>query len=80
MTRPRQDPIIEKSQGQTDQRIAKLSFKAFEDEFGFKPDDKIEQAYYADHRQRFADAGPHADRHRAKRVKLDKQKKRLRSQ
>lgn len=45
-------PIIEKSQGQTDQRIVKLSFKAFEEEFEFKPDDKIEQRYYATHRRR----------------------------
>lgn len=60
------------SQGQTDQRIVKLSFKAFEEEFGFKPDDKIEQAYFADTGVRLVNP-----EHRAKRVKLDKQKKRL---
>ena len=67
-------PIIEKSKGQTDQRVLGLSFKAFEEEFGFKPDDKIDQAYFADTGVRLEDPG-----HRAKREKLDKQKKRLRS-
>lgn len=40
------------SKGQTDQRIVKLTFKAFEEEFGFKPDDKIEQRHFATHRER----------------------------
>ena len=30
-------PIIKKSSRQTDRRIDGLSFKAFEEEFGFKP-------------------------------------------
>ena len=46
------EPIIEKSQGQTDLRIVKLSFKKFEEEFGFKPDDKVEQRYFATHGRR----------------------------
>ena len=74
------EPIRDKSNAQTDRRIGGLSFDKFEEEFGFRPEDKIEQLYYADTGHRFANAGPHADRHRAKRVKLDKQKKRLRSQ
>lgn len=37
-----------KSQGQTDKRILGLSFKDFKEEFGFKPDDKIEQRHFAD--------------------------------
>jgi len=68
-------PIIVKSKGQTDRRILGLSYKDFEEEFGFKPDDKIEQAYFADTGERLVNP-----EHRAKRVKLDKQKKRLRSE
>lgn len=30
-----------------DKRISKLSFAAFEEEFGFKPDDKREQNWFA---------------------------------
>jgi len=60
-------PIIEKSQGQTDQRILKLSFKKFEEEFGFKPDDKIEQQFFATHRQRLTNP-----RQRARAEKTDK--------
>ena len=35
-----------------DKRIAKLSFKAFEKEFGFKPESKREQRWFALKRQR----------------------------
>jgi hypothetical protein len=42
----------EKTKGQTDRRILGLSFKDFEEEFGFKPADKIEQRYFATHRER----------------------------
>lgn len=52
MARPKQDPIIEKSNAQTDQCIVGLSFKAFEEEFGFKPEDKIEQRHFANHGER----------------------------
>ena len=48
-------PIIEKSKGQTDRRIDGLSFKAFEEEFGFKPDDKIEQRHFANNGERLTD-------------------------
>ena len=48
-------PIIEKSSRQTDRRIDGLSFKAFEEEFGFKPDDKIEQRHFANNRERLTD-------------------------
>jgi len=43
-------PIIEKQKGQTDKRILRMSYKEFEDEFGFRPKDKIEQQYFAIHR------------------------------
>ena len=39
--------IVKKVGGQTDQRILGLSDKAFEEEFGFKPEDKIEQRHFA---------------------------------
>ena len=45
----------QKTKGQTDQRILKLSFKKFADEFGFKPDDKIEQRHFATHGERLTD-------------------------
>jgi len=45
-------PKGEKSQGQTDQRILGLSYTKFEKEFGFKPDDKVEQRYFATHGRR----------------------------
>lgn len=64
------EPIIKKSQGQTDQRILKLSFKKFEEEFGFKPDDKIEQRYFANHGERLEDPA-----YRARLEKHDKVKK-----
>jgi len=44
-----------KTQGQTDGRILGLSYKDFEDEFGFRPDDKIEQLYFATRRERLTD-------------------------
>ncbi len=49
MTKP---PRIEKTQGQTDKRIEKLSSRAFEKEFGFKPNDKAEQRYFATYGER----------------------------
>ena len=48
-------PIIKKSSRQTDRRIDGLSFKAFEEEFGFKPDDKIEQRHFANNGERLTD-------------------------
>jgi len=48
-------PIIEKSKRQTDRRVDGLSFKAFEEEFGFKPDDKIEQRHFANNGERLED-------------------------
>ena len=53
-------PIIKKSSRQTDRRIDGLSFKAFEDEFGFKPDDKIEQRHFANNGERLTDPGERA--------------------
>ena len=44
-----------KQSGTTDQRILSLSFGKFQDEFGFKPDDKIEQRYFATHGIRLTD-------------------------
>ena len=48
-------PIIKKSSRQTDRRIDGLSFKAFEEEFGFRPDDKIEQRHFANNGERLTD-------------------------
>ena len=48
-------PIIKKSSRQTDRRIDGLSFNAFEEEFGFKPDDKIEQRHFANNGERLTD-------------------------
>jgi len=48
-------PRVEKSKGQTDQRVLGLSYKAFEQEFGFKPDDKIEQRHFANTGERLTD-------------------------
>jgi len=45
----------QKTKGQTDQRILKLSFKKFKEEFGFRPDDKIEQRYFANTGERLTD-------------------------
>jgi len=44
-----------KQGGTTDQRILSLSSGKFQDEFGFKPDDKIEQRYFATHGIRLTD-------------------------
>ena len=60
----------EKSQGQTDRRILGLSFKDFKDEFGFKPDDKIEPRHFATNRERLTDP---LDRERA--VRMDRHRK-----
>ena len=49
-------PIIEKSKGQTDKRIESLSVSDFEREFGFRPDDEIEQRYFATFGERLTDA------------------------
>lgn len=46
---------MDKAGGQTDQRILKLSFKKFEEEFAFKPDDKIEQRHFANTGERLTD-------------------------
>jgi hypothetical protein len=46
---------MQKAQGQTDKRILALSYKDFEDEFGFKPKDKIEQRHFANMRERLTD-------------------------
>jgi len=48
---------MKKTQGQTDKRILGLSFKDFEEEFGFKPKDKIEQRHFANTRERLTDPG-----------------------
>jgi len=50
----------EKSKGQTDSRIDRLSFKAFEEEFGFKPADKIEQRHFANFGERLEDPAERA--------------------
>ena len=70
MARPRQDPIIDKSNAQTDQRIVGLTFEAFEEEFGFRPEDKIEQRHFANHRERLTSPA-----HRDRLEKYDKVKK-----
>ena len=59
-----------KSQGQTDKRILGLSFKDFKEEFGFKPDDKIEQRHFATNGERLTDP---LDRERA--VRMDRHRK-----
>lgn len=48
-------PEVKKSQGQTDKRILGLSFKDFEEEFGWKPKDKIEQRFFATHGERLSE-------------------------
>ena len=48
-------PRGEKKQGQTDQRILGLSYSKFEQEFGFRPDDKIEQRHFANTGERLTD-------------------------
>ena len=55
MKPPKDPPIIKKTKGQTDRRIDSLSFKDFEAEFGFKPDDKIEQRHFANNGKRLTD-------------------------
>ena len=44
-----------KTTGQTDQRILGLSAEAFQKEFGFKPQDKIEQRHFANTGERLTD-------------------------
>ena len=46
---------VEKRSGQTDQEILKLSYVAFEERFGFKPEDKIEQRHFANTEERLTD-------------------------
>lgn len=48
-------PIIKKSKGQTDQEIVGMSPGQFKKKFGWKPDDKIEQRYFATHGERLTD-------------------------
>ena len=55
MKPPKDPPIIEKTKGQTDRRIDGLSFKDFKKEFGFAPDDKIEQRHFANNGERLTD-------------------------
>jgi len=46
---------MEKSQGQTNKAILRMSYKEFETEFGFKPEDKIEQRHFANTGERLTD-------------------------
>ena len=49
------EPRVEKRAGQTDQEILKLSYAAFEERFGFKPEDKVEQRHFANTGERLTD-------------------------
>ncbi|HUW14010.1 MAG TPA: hypothetical protein VM537_30075 [Anaerolineae bacterium] len=49
------EPRVEKRAGQTDQEILKLSYAAFEERFGFTPEDKVEQRHFANTGERLTD-------------------------
>jgi len=67
---------MNKTQGQTDKRILSLSFKDFEEEFGFKPEDKIEQRYFATHGMRLTDEKSRKYVERHEKLKKDTAKRR----
>ena len=60
----------EKVQAQTEQRILSLSYNDFEAEFGFKPEDKLEQRHFAIHRERLTNP-----KQRTMAEKMDKSRK-----
>jgi hypothetical protein len=62
-------PIIEKSKGQTDKRIENLVASDFEREFGFRPDDEIEQRYFATFGERLTDPAMRESAERQARIR-----------
>ena len=62
-------PTVKKSKGQTDKRIESLSASDFEQEFGFRPDDQIEQRYFATCGERLIDPAMRESAERQARIR-----------
>jgi len=67
-----------KTQGQTNKRILAMSYKDFEEQFGFKPEDKIEQRHFANTGERLTD--PDARRRAEQMDKIRKEAAKRRQQ